>query len=138
MSTGYLTVADLQEQLGGIPPERICLYPPPGTATEDDLYAAMDRRDGIYELVDGVLVRKPMELYESIIAVEILYLLKRFVDERNLGKVAGADGMMKILPHQIRYPDVAFISWDRLQGHNLRKEKAPRLGHCRKQQMQGG
>jgi Uma2 family endonuclease len=87
----------------------------------------MERKDGIYELVDGVLVRKPMGLYESVVAIEIAYLLKSFVDKHRLGLVAGADGMMKIVPGQIRYPDVAFISWDRLEGHNLRKEKAPRL-----------
>jgi Uma2 family endonuclease len=72
-------------------------------------------------------VRKPIGLYESVVAIEIAYLLKFFVDKHRLGLVAGADGMMKIVPGQIRYPDVAFISWDRLEGRNLRKEKAPRL-----------
>jgi Uma2 family endonuclease len=127
MSTDFLTVADSQERLGGIPPERICLHPSPGTATEEDFYAAMDRRDGIYELVDGVLVRKPVGLYESVVALELAFYLQAFVHQHKLGLVAGADGMMKIVPGQIRYPDVSFISWGRLRGHDLRKEKVPRL-----------
>jgi Uma2 family endonuclease len=127
MATVFPTVAELQDQLGGIPPARICLEPQPGTATEDDLLEAMTRRDGIYELVDGVLVKKPPGFYEAIIALEIGRLLGNFVEQHDLGKVAGADGMLKILPPQVRYPDVAFVSWDRLAGHNLRKERVPHL-----------
>ena len=127
MSTVFPTVAELQEHLAGIAPERICLDPPPGTATEEDLLAAMARRDGIYELIDGVLVRKPMGFYESIIAAELLQLVGSFVKQHNLGKVAGADGMLKILPMQVRYPDVAFVSWERLEGHDLRTERVPHL-----------
>jgi Uma2 family endonuclease len=127
MSTTFPTIAELQEQLGGIPAERICLEPHPGTATEADLLAAMARRDGIYELVDGVLVRKPMGFYEAIVAAEVIRRLGNFVEQFNLGKVAGADGMLKILPPQVRYPDVAFVSWERLAGHNLRKERVPQL-----------
>lgn len=127
MATVFPTVAELQDQLGGIPPGRICLEPHPGTATEEDLLEAMARRDGIYELVDGVLVRKPMGFYEAIVALEIGRLLGNFVEQHNLGKVAGADGMLKILPPQVRYPDVAFVTWDRLAGHDLRKERVPRI-----------
>lgn len=127
MSTAFPTVADLQEQLGGIPPARICLDPHPGTATEEDLLTAMARGDGLYELVDGVLVRKPMGFYEAVLAARLIKLLSIFVDDRNLGIVAAPDGMLKILPPQVRYPDVAFVSWERLAGHNLREERVPQL-----------
>lgn len=127
MATAFPTVAELQDQLGGIPPGRICLEPHPGTATEEDLLDAMARRDGIYELVDGVLVRKPIGFYEAIVAAEIIRLLGNFVEQHNLGTVAGADGMLKILPPQVRYPDVAFVLWDRLAGHDLRRERVPHI-----------
>jgi Uma2 family endonuclease len=127
MPTAFPTVAELQEQLGGIPPERICLEPPPGSATEEDLLEAMARRDGIYELVDGVIVRKPMGYYESVLAAELIKLLGKFVDKHRLGKLAAPDGMLKILPPQIRYPDVTFVSWERLAGHDLKRERVPHL-----------
>jgi Uma2 family endonuclease len=127
MSTVFPTVADLQDQLRGIPPERICLYPQPGTATEEDLLAAMARGDGIYELIDGVIVRKPMGFYEAVVAAAIIRIMGNFVKQQNLGVVAGADGMLKILPPQVRYPDVAYVSRERLAGHNLRKERVPHI-----------
>jgi Uma2 family endonuclease len=123
----YSTISDLPERLGGIPLERICLKPHPGSATEVDLIAAMARKDGIYELVTGVLVRKPMWFFEAIIGAEIISLLGDFLDRQNLGLLAGANGTLKILPPQIRYPDVSFVTWERLAGHNLRKERVPHI-----------
>ncbi len=38
------TVADLLDRLGRIPPERIRMQPPPGTATEADVLEAWPRR----------------------------------------------------------------------------------------------
>jgi hypothetical protein len=38
-----VTVSDLLYQLGDIPPERVRLQPPPGTATEADVVAVHDR-----------------------------------------------------------------------------------------------
>jgi Uma2 family endonuclease len=87
----------------------------------------MARGDGIYELVDGVLVSKPMGFYEAIVALKIGRLLGNFVEQHNLGEVAGADGMLKILPPQVRYPDVSFVSWERLAGHDLSKERVPHI-----------
>jgi Uma2 family endonuclease len=37
--------------------------------------------------------------------------LWEFVDERDLGTVLGADGMLRLFPGQVRIPDVSFISW---------------------------
>ena len=40
------TLADLQERLGGIPAQRIRLFPPPGCATEDHVIEKrLDARD---------------------------------------------------------------------------------------------
>ena len=40
-----VTVSDLLHQLGDIPPERVRLQPPPGTATEADVVAVHSRED---------------------------------------------------------------------------------------------
>jgi Uma2 family endonuclease len=119
--TGW-TAADLIAELGGIPLERIRMYPPPGMATEEDVVRADLREDRLCELVDGVLVEKTMGTYESLLAMEIAHLLKVFVDSHDLGVVLGADGMLRILPKQIRMPDVCFISWKRLGGRKVPSE----------------
>ena len=53
-----LTMADLLEELGDIPPFRVRLRPPPGDATESDVLALHDKENRLFELVDGVLVEK--------------------------------------------------------------------------------
>ena len=45
--------------------------------------------------------------------------------ERNLGVVAGPDGTLKILPRQVRIPDVSFISWDRFPDGKLPQTPIP-------------
>lgn len=57
----------------------------------------------------------------------MIQLLGPFVKKHKLGTVSGADGMLKILPPQVRYPDVAFVSRERLRGHRLRKESVPHI-----------
>jgi hypothetical protein len=52
------TVADLLKQLGDIPPDRVRLYPAPGTATENDVIRVLDHENRPCELVDGTLVVK--------------------------------------------------------------------------------
>ncbi len=55
------TVADLLAQLGDIPPSRVLMRPAPGTATEQDVIALLNRHDRhkrLCELVDGVLGEK--------------------------------------------------------------------------------
>ena len=121
------TLADFWTHLGGIPAERIRMVPPPGTATEDDVLKAEGRTGRICELIDGVLVEKTMWYCESLIAVEIIYLLKVFLAKHDLGIVLGADGTLRILPHQVRVPDVCFISWDRFPNRQLPREPIPAL-----------
>lgn len=54
------TLKDLLEQLGGIPPSRVLLRPALGQATEADVIAIGRSENRLCELVDGVLVEKPM------------------------------------------------------------------------------
>lgn len=72
----WITVADLFEQLGHVPQERVLLVPTPGTATEKDVLDLIDHSDRICELVDGVLVEKTMGYLESMLAGAILELLR--------------------------------------------------------------
>jgi len=114
------TLADLVDRLGDVPLDRIRLHPPPGTATEDDVVAHVDGDDKrLCELVDGVLVDKPVGYYESLLAVQLIALLVSFVYEHDLGIVLGADGMVRLAPGLVRLPDVSFLSWDRFPGRRL-------------------
>jgi Uma2 family endonuclease len=110
----FETVADLLDSLGGIPPERVRLQPPPGTATEDDVIAIHAREKRLCELVDGTLVEKPMGFDESRLALEIGYILVGFLRQHDLGTVAGEAGMMQILAGLVRIPDVSFVRWEHL------------------------
>jgi Uma2 family endonuclease len=122
-----VTVADLLKKLGDIPPERVHLDPPPGTATEKDVLD-MERREGrICELVDGVLVEKTMGLAESFLALEIAFLLRQFLGEHKLGFLAGEAGTLRLWPGLVRIPDVSFISWGQLPNRKIPKKPMPDL-----------
>ena len=110
------TLADVQSHLDGIPLGRIRAYPSPGTATEADLLEVLDRTNRICELIDGTLVEKTMATRESMLAFDIGYFLKRYLEDHNLGTLAGEAGYLRILPGQVRAPDVSFICWERLPG----------------------
>jgi hypothetical protein len=69
---GNWTMADLQDHVGGVPPERIRVVPPPGYATEEDVIEIAAQQGRLCELEDGVLVEKPMGWYESMVAGFIL------------------------------------------------------------------
>jgi Uma2 family endonuclease len=121
------TLADLQASLGGIPLDRIRVIPPPGTATENDVTEVETHTDRICELIDGTLVEKTVGYKESLIAVEIAYLLKVFLREHDFGIVLGEAGTLRILPNQVRIPDVCFISWDRFPNRQLPSQPVPAL-----------
>jgi Uma2 family endonuclease len=121
----FVTVADLWERLGQLPLARIRLTPMPGTATERDVLQLIDHEDCICELVDGVLVEKTMGYMESVLAMAIGEFLRRFVRQEKRGIVLGPDGTLEILPHQVRIPDVCYISRERLPGGKLPKAPIP-------------
>ena len=122
-----LTVADLLEKLGGIPAERVRMSPLPGTATKEDVYEIECHEDRLCELVDGVLVEKPMGFRESFLAGLLIEVLRAFVEPRNLGIVTGEAGMMELSPGLVVIPDVAFISWSRLPGGKFPEVPVPRV-----------
>jgi len=107
------TIADVLEHLGGIPLSRARAVPPPGTATEKDVLEAESRWGCICELVDGVLVEKTTGYYESLVAMLLGRLLGDFVEKHGLGVVLGEAGTLRILPTQVRIPDLCVIRWER-------------------------
>lgn len=121
------TLADLLDRLGGIPLDRIRFHPAPGSAVEADVVEAEERENRLCELIDGVLVEKPMGFRESILAGAVVQFLREFVVPSNLGHVTGADGMMRLFPGLVRIPDAAFVSWDSLPGGRLPAEPIPDL-----------
>jgi Uma2 family endonuclease len=99
------TLADLVERLGDIPLERIRFRPPPGTATEDDVIAALEApRKRICELIDGVLVEKAMGYSESLLATVLISVLWSHVRPRNLGLVTAPDGTVRLWAGRVRMP----------------------------------
>lgn len=121
------TLADLIERLGSIPLDRIRFHPAPGTATEKDVLARPNGVKRICELVEGVLVEKPMGYYESRLAAVLIHFIEQFLESSDLGIVLGADGTLRLAPGLVRIPDVAFISWRHFPKRRLPREPIPDL-----------
>jgi Uma2 family endonuclease len=121
------TLADLLQELGNIPPSRVRLNPPPGTATEQDVLE-VERRTGLApELIDGVLVEKAVGYLESLLAVALAARLRDFVRPGKLGIVLGEGGTLRILPGQVRVPDICFVRRERFPGGELPDTAIPPL-----------
>src|SRR5437870_6122125 len=126
-SASLVTIGDLLEELGDIPPWRVRLRPAPGTATERDVIAVEARENRLCELVDGVLVEKAPGFYESRVAALVFHFLEEYLEEHDLGIVVGADGMMRLAPRLVRIPDGSFVSWKRLPGRRVPRDPIARL-----------
>lgn len=116
-----MTVADLLEKLGGVPPERVRLEPPPGKATESDVLTVQAREKRNCELIDGVLVEKPADFPGAVLAVSMAYLLYQFLSKHKLGFLTGASGPFRLRPGLVRMPTISFVSWNQVP-----KRKVPR------------
>jgi Uma2 family endonuclease len=123
----YTTVGDVLKRFADYPPERIRLHPTPGTATKRDVLEVERTEGKLCELIDGVLVEKAMGLEESFVAADLIQLLGPVVKSNDLGILAGADGTIELFPGQVRIPDVAFYSWDKLPGRKRPKKPIPGL-----------
>ncbi|NNJ28016.1 Uma2 family endonuclease [Alienimonas chondri] len=113
-----LTLADLSERFGPIPASRVVTAPAPGTATLEDWEAANRRGDGLYELIDGTLIRKPMSTLSSWLGAEFVRLLGNLVVPRGLGWIQQADGFFNF-EDGLRAPDASFTRKDRLPDGRL-------------------
>jgi Uma2 family endonuclease len=114
------TVADLIYRLGDIPTNRILITPMLGQATEDDVTKYLDGENKrIVELIDGVLVEKPMATSEGILAGHIFRKVGNYVEDHDLGIVAPGDSPFRLRLGLVRIPDVSFISWARVPGEEF-------------------
>ncbi len=113
------TMAQLRRHFGMIPAERVLLDPPPGTATEEDVIGMNDHRDRFCELVNGVLLGKTTGTRESLIAGDLLVVIKVYLRSHPLGEALGEGGFRRLFPGVVRIPDVSFIAWERMPGEEF-------------------
>src|SRR2546423_8389313 len=121
------TLGELLERPGDISPDRVRLDPPLGQATEKDLLYLLRHTGQICELVDGVLVEKVMGYTESSLTCDLIRLLGKFLDEHDLGNLAGADGTLRLMPHLVRVPDISFVRWEKLPNRQRPRKPIPDL-----------
>jgi Uma2 family endonuclease len=110
---GWLTLADMVHDLGGISLKRIRMRPAPGRATEADLIRIRAREKRLYELVHGVLVEKVMGAPQSYIAYVLVRRVGNFVEDHDLGYFLLPDGPTRLFKGLVRMPDLSFVSWQR-------------------------
>lgn len=112
---GTDTLADVIDRLGGVPLDRILWDPRPGTATEADVLRLLDGEPKrLVELVDGILVEKPVGYREGLLAITLGSILFNFVRPRKLGVVGAPDSPMRLKRGQDRMPDISFTAWANL------------------------
>lgn len=123
----YTTLGDVLKRFADYPPERIRLWPTPGTATKQDVIDIERAEKKLCELIDGVLVEKTVGFEESFLAADLIQILGPFVKAHDLGIIAGEGGTVELFPGQVRIPDVAFYSWAKLPGRKRPKKPIPGL-----------
>jgi Uma2 family endonuclease len=113
-TNGWLTLADALRGLGGVSPRRVRFNPAPGWATEADLIRIQTHEKRHYELVDGVLVEKVMGAPQACITSDLLFHVKLFLRDNDLGFTMTPDGPTRLLEGLVRMPDLSFVSWSRM------------------------
>src|SRR6266542_3108429 len=87
----------------------------PAEATPEQL---LEMEDGPrFELIDGKLVERHMGAMSSLVAANIIGILRQHVHPQKLGKVFATNCGYQIFPdkpNQVRYPDGSFIAKGRL------------------------
>jgi Uma2 family endonuclease len=120
--------AELLDRLGNVPLERIRMHPTPGTATEADVLRLLEApRKRICELIDGVLVEKPVGFRESTIAGIIIQHIWNYLDKDDLGVAFSPDAPIRIQTGRVRFPDTGFISWKRFPNEELPDDKISKV-----------
>jgi len=107
----FLFMSDVLTELGNIPAERVRLHPSPGTATIAD-FERLTKSDGLYELIDNTLVRKPMGSQEGLITPYLALLIHPYILKHHLGLFYGESALYQFESGVILSPDLSFISWD--------------------------
>jgi Uma2 family endonuclease len=110
----FRSLAEVLARVGDVPADRVLTYPAPGTATEADLLDNTITGGRLCELVEGILVEKPMGVREDYLGTWLIYLFQQFVIPSQLGAVLGPQSLIRFRPSVVRLPDVAVILWDSL------------------------
>jgi Uma2 family endonuclease len=111
--SAMVTVSDVLARLGGIPADRIRVHPAPGEAKPADALRIAETEGKLCELIDGVLVEKPMGVRESRLAALLIRYLDEFIEKHDLGFLTCPDGPVFVDEAQLRYPDIGYFSWRR-------------------------
>jgi len=127
MSAGFITAAEMQQQLGGIPLERIRMVPPPGMATDADAMRVQDSEGRTCEVIDGILVEKAMGYFEARIATVLVFILEGYLQEQDLGIAVGPDGLVHLTTNRSRAPDAAVFTWEKFPQRQLPAAPVPSL-----------
>ena len=92
------------------------------THAREERVEVLSEPDGLYEVIDGRFVEKPMEVYECWLATIISNSLNRYVVDNSLGR-AIREMLFDFRPtlDRERRPAVAFISFERW----ARKRRVP-------------
>ena len=102
--------AGLLRRLGDIPPERVRLDPPPGTATEADLIL-LDGQKPKCELIDGTLVERAGGCPESYLTCEIIGELGVYLKANPVAFQGGSGYSVRVGPQQVRVADGVVVLW---------------------------
>ena len=97
----------LRAKLGAIPPDRVVLDPPPGTAGWRDADRHRARTGRLAEVIDGTLIEKAVSDESDWFNGEVFYHISRFVRPRRLGLVHPGTAFFHF-PDGLRGPDAAF------------------------------
>jgi len=94
------------------------MSPQPGTATEEDVIRLLENpgRKGIAELIDDILVEKPVRFWKSILTSVLAARLWNPVEPRRLGIVAPPVWPFRLGGGNVRFPDVSFVPWSAFEG----------------------
>lgn len=105
---------DIMSAIGDVPFHRIRATTYPGPVTEAELIRLnQTKEEGLFELVDGLLVEKDMSFYEARVGLILAAEMNSYASRHKLGVVFPADAMQRF-GRQIRLPDISFVSLDRL------------------------
>ena len=125
VTSRFLTAADLLHHLGDVPAGRVRLsrFParPPSTMSSPCTIA----KTGSASWLTACSWRKSWGLTNQFVRYCWRHRLVEYLKAHDLGKVVGADGMMRLFPGRVRIPDVAFISWERYPKGKRRRGEIP-------------
>ncbi len=116
-SPKILEITELMRLVGDVPRDRILLKPSIGAAREADVVHLRNSNEKLAsELIEGVLVAKPLSFKKSVLNSYLSFLIMDYLSEvsDNPGLVLFPCFPIRICRGRIRIPDAMYISSDRL------------------------